>query len=150
MILKIEEIKKLLPHRTPFLFLDKVEIIKLGIKGIGYKRFLSDEFFFKGHFPNKPIVPGVILIETLAQTAGVVVAKSFNENEKKSVLFMNISKAKFRKPALPNDDLSFNVEYMNKVKSVYKFKGIVVNQSITICESEFTAMIVDKSSKEIF
>ena len=150
MILEIEEIKKLLPHRTPFLFLDRVEIIKLGINGVGYKKFLPEEFFFKGHFPNKPIVPGVILIETLAQTAGVVVAKSFADQDEKSVLFMNISKAKFRKPALPNDELSFKVDYMNKVRSVYKFRGIVFKQSIIICEAEFSAMIIDKSSKEIF
>ena len=150
MILEIEEIKKLLPHRIPFLFLDRVEIIELGINGVGYKKFLPEEFFFKGHFPNKPIVPGVILIETLAQTAGVVVAKSFADQDEKSVLFMNISKAKFRKPALPNDELSFKVDYMNKVRSVYKFKGIVFKQSIIICEAEFSAMIIDKSSKEIF
>ena len=150
MILEIDEIKKLLPHRIPFLFLDSVEIIKLGINGVGYKKFLPEEFFFKGHFPNKPIVPGVILIETLAQTAGVVVAKSFDDQDEKSVLFMNISKAKFRKPALPNDELSFKVDYMNKVRSVYKFKGIVFKQSIIICEAEFSAMIIDKSSKEIF
>ena len=150
MILEIEEIKKLLPHRIPFLFLDRVEIIELGINGVGYKKFLPEEFFFKGHFPNKPIVPGVILIETLAQTAGVVVAKSFADQDEKSVLFMNISKAKFRKPALPNDELSFKVDYMNKVRSVYKFRGIVFKQSIIICEAEFSAMIIDKSSKEIF
>ena len=77
MILHLDEIKKLLPHRTPFLFLDKVEIIEIGKKGTGYKKFLPNEFFFTGHFPESPIVPGVILIETLAQTAGVVVSKSF-------------------------------------------------------------------------
>ena len=67
---------KLLPHRDPFLFLDKCEIIEAAKKGIGYRKFLPNEFFFKGHFPSRPIVPGVILIETLAQTAGVVVSKS--------------------------------------------------------------------------
>ena len=103
MILLIDEIKKLLPHREPFLFIDKVEIIDVGKKGIGFKKFLDNEFFFLGHFPNNPIVPGVILIESLAQTAGVVVAKGYENEGKKSVLFMNISKAKFRKPVFPND-----------------------------------------------
>lgn len=149
MILLIDEIKKLLPHREPFLFIDKVEIIDVGKKGIGFKKFLDNEFFFLGHFPNNPIVPGVILIESLAQTAGVVVAKGYENEGKKSVLFMNISKAKFRKPVFPNDELIFHVEFINKVKFVYKFKGAVLKNSIKMCEAEFSAMIVDKSYDEI-
>ena len=149
MILHLDEIKKLLPHRTPFLFLDKVEIIEIGKKGTGYKKFLPNEFFFTGHFPKSPIVPGVILIETLAQTAGVVVSKGFNKTEQKSVLFMNISKAKFRKPAMPNDELLFEVEFLNNVRSVYKFKGTTLKNSVKICEAEFSAMIVNKSYREI-
>ena len=149
MIIDIEEIKILLPHRNPFLFLEKVEIFEVGKKGIGYKTFLSDEYFFKGHFPDMPIVPGVILIEALAQTAGVVVSKGFNNNEDKSVLFMNISKAKFRKPVLPNQMITFEVEYLNSVRSVYKFKGVAYKEKTIVCESEFSAMIIDKSSREI-
>ena len=107
MILNNDEIKNLLPHREPFLFIDKCEIIEVGIKGVGYRKFLPNEFFFKGHFPELPIVPGVILIEALAQTAGIVVSKSFAYEEDKSVLFMSVSDAKFRKPVLPNDAISF-------------------------------------------
>ena len=150
MILNIDEIKKLLPHRKPFLFLDKVEIDEIGIKGRGYRKFEINEYFFTGHFPNAPIVPGVILIETLAQTAGVVVAKGFEGKEEKSVLFMNISKAKFRKPVLPNDEIIFEVQFLNKVQTVYKFKGIALKNKIVVCEAEFSAMIVDKPNKEIF
>ena len=76
-------------------------------------QFLPSEYFFSGHFPNKPIVPGVILIEALAQTAGVVVAREFEKRQEKSVLFMSISKAKFRKPVLPNDEIVFEVKMMN-------------------------------------
>tara|TARA_Y100000590_G_scaffold379450_1_gene447093 strand:- start:32 stop:484 length:453 start_codon:yes stop_codon:yes gene_type:complete len=149
MIIDRDEIKLLLPHREPFLFLDKVEIIEIGKKGIGFKKFLPSEYFFKGHFPDNPIVPGVILIETLAQTAGIVVSKGFNNNEDKSVLFMNITKAKFRKPVLPNDMISFKVEFLNSVRSVYKFKGLALKETTIVCESEFSAMIVDKASTEI-
>tara|TARA_B100000686_G_C16692689_1_gene918615 strand:+ start:638 stop:1090 length:453 start_codon:yes stop_codon:yes gene_type:complete len=149
MILGSEEIKKLLPHRDPFLFLDKCEIIKLGEKGIGYRKFLPDEYFFKGHFPNQPIVPGVIIVETLAQTAGVVVSKTFDDSKNKSVLFTSISSSKFRKPVYPNDEISFEVEIQNKFKSVYKFCGIAKNTSNIVCEASFSAMIVDKSSEEI-
>jgi len=150
MILNKLEIKQLLPHREPFLFLDKCEIIEVGIKGIGYRKFLPSEFFFKGHFPELPIVPGVILIEALAQTAGAVVSKGFLTNEKKSVLFMSISSAKFRKPIMPNDEVTFNVDFLNKVKSVYKFYGEAKKESVKVCEAVFSAMIIDKESKEIF
>ena len=150
MIVKIDEIKKLLPHREPFLFVDKCEIIEVGIKGVGYRKFLPNEFFFKGHFPELPIVPGVILIEALAQTAGIVVSKTFDENEEDiSVLFMSVSDAKFRKPVLPNDDISFEVEKLNSVKSVYKFFGLAKKNSTKVCEAKFSAMITNKSSREI-
>ena len=78
MIIELDEIKKLLPHRKPFLFVDKCEIFEIGVKGTGYRKFISDEYFFTGHFPNMPIVPGVILVEALAQTAGIVVSKGFS------------------------------------------------------------------------
>ena len=84
MILNQEEIKNLLPHRKPFLFLDSVEILEIGIKGIGYKTFQKEEYFFEGHFPQMPIVPGVILVEALAQTAGIVVSYSFSKQSDKS------------------------------------------------------------------
>ena len=116
MIIDIEEIKLLLPHRYPFLFLDKCEIIEIGKKGVGHRKFLPNEYFFKGHFPNKPIVPGVVLIESLAQTAGVVVAKGFSSNSKNTVLFMSISNAKFRKPVIPNDTISLEVSILKNVK----------------------------------
>ncbi len=142
--LNLEDIKKLLPHRDPFLFIDKCKIIEVGKKGLGYRKFTSNEFFFKGHFPNNPIVPGVILVESLAQTAGVVVAKGFNSTNEKSVLFMSVSNAKFRKPVFQNDEVVFDVKIINSVKSVYKFYGQVIKENIKVCESTFSAMIVDK------
>ena len=151
MILNKEEIKSLIPHREPFLFLDKCNIIEIGFKGIGYRKFLHNEFFFKGHFPSMPIVPGVVIIEALAQTAGVVVSKQYSEQKNKTVLFLSISKAKFRKPVFPNEEISLEVNFVNKVKSVYKFHGIAFNQNAQkVCEVEFSAMITDKEHKEIF
>ena len=149
MIIDKKEIQKLLPHREPFLFLEKCEIIEIGKQGIGYRKFLPNEFFFKGHFPAMPIVPGVILIETLAQTAGVVVSKS-SEGSEKSVLFTSVSNAKFRKPVFPNDEVVFNVNYLKNVKSIYKFYGEAKKKSLIVCEATFSAMIINKSSTEIF
>ena len=142
-----EEIYKLLPHRDPFLFLDWCEIIEIGKEGTGYRKFLPEEYFFRGHFPNLPIVPGVILVESLAQTAGIVVAKGFENESDKSVLFTSVSNAKFRKPVIPNDEITFRVKYINHVRSIYKFSGEAKRDSEKICEAIFSAMIMDKSLK---
>ena len=144
MIIYIDEIMELIPHRKPFLFIDTCEIIKLGEEGIGNRIFLEDEYFFKGHFPNMPIVPGVILIESMAQTAGIVISKKYENYNDKSVLFMSVSKAKFRKPVYPNEKISFHVKFLNNVKSVYKFSGEAFKDDIKVCESEFSAMITYK------
>ena len=148
MILDREEIKKIIPHRNPFLFLDSIDIISKGIKGIGRVKFTEDYYFFEGHFPNNPIVPGVIIVEALAQAAGVVGGQMFTK-EDRSVLFTSVSDAKFRKPVLPNDDISFEVEKLKNVKSVYKFYGLAKNNSTKVCEAKFSAMIINKSSSEI-
>ena len=149
MIIDKQEILSLLPHRDPFLFVDKCEIIEMGKKAIGYKKFLPNEYFFPGHFPEQPIVPGVILIEALGQTSCIVIAKGFKNSNEKSVLFMSITKAKFRKPVLPNDEIIFEVNILNKVQSVYKFSGVALNNKTKVCEAEFTAMVKDQSIKEI-
>ena len=144
MKLDIEEIKKLLPHRHPFLFIDWCEIIEEGKEGRGYRKFLPEEYFFKGHFPNKPIVPGIILIEALAQTAGTVVSKGFSSQKDKSVLFMSISNAKFRKPVVPNDGIFFDVKIINSLKRVYRFYGEAKKGPEKVCEAVFSAMITEK------
>ena len=144
MIINIDEIKKLIPHRPPFLFLDKCEIYELGVKGSGFRIFQNHEYFFEGHFPDYPIVPGVILIEAMAQTAGVIVSKKYETFSDKSVLFMSVSKAKFRKPVTPKDKIRFYVEFINRVKNVYKFKGTAHHNDILVAESEFSAMITSK------
>ena len=144
MIIEIDEIINLIPHRHPFLFLDKCIITELGRNGLGYKLFSENEYFFKGHFPNMPIVPGVILVEAMAQTAGVIVSKKYEKFQDKSVLFMSLSKAKFRKPVLPKDNIRFDVKFKNSVRNVYKFIGNAYKEDIKVCEAEFSAMITYK------
>ena len=138
------EINVLIPHRPPFLFIDECEILEKGKKGIASRVFKDDEYFFQGHFPGNPIVPGVILVEALAQTAGVIVSASLTEYNEKSVLFMSINKAKFRKPVLPNEKIIFEVNFINSVKNVYKFLGIASKENILVSEAEFSAMITYK------
>ncbi len=144
MKLEINDIKKLIPHRDPFLFVDDCEILIPGEHGKSQKHFKNNEYFFEGHFPDNPIVPGVIIVEAMAQTAGIVVSYKLREYSEKSVLFMSVSKAKFRKPILPNDRVSFEVKIINKVRDVYKFNGVCLKDEIKVSEAEFSAMITYK------
>ena len=144
MILNIEEIKKLIPHRKPFLFIEECKVIKKGKIGESFRTFDETEYFFEGHFPNNPIVPGVVIVEAMAQTAGVVVSENLINNKDQSVLFMSITKAKFRKPVLPNYKIKFYVEMMNNIKNVYKFMGKAYYNDSLVAESEFSAMITTK------
>ena len=144
MILKIEDIKKLIPHRKPFLFIDECKIVSDGKSGTSHRTFNPNEYFFEGHFPNNPIVPGVVIVEAMAQTAGVVVAHSLKKADDQSVLFMSINKAKFRKPVLPNYKIQFYVELLNNIRNVYKFNGKAYYNESLVAESEFSAMITSK------
>ena len=144
MILSIDDIKKLIPHRSPFLFIEECKIITKGKIGESLRTFDSTEYFFEGHFPNNPIVPGVVIVEGMAQTAGVVVSDNMPKDEKKSVLFMSINKAKFRKPVFPNYKIRFYVEMLNNVRNVYKFSGKAYYEDNLVAESEFSAMITTK------
>ena len=144
MKLDIDEIKKLIPHRDPFLFVDTCEIIIPGEHGKSEKIFSKNEYFFKGHFPDNPILPGVIIVEAMAQTAGIVVSYKLKDFEEKSVLFMSVNKAKFRKPILPNDHIFFEVKFLNSVRDVYKFEGTCFKDNTKVSEAEFSAMITYK------
>ena len=144
MILKIDQIKNLIPHRKPFLFIEECKILQTGKIGESYRVFDINEYFFEGHFPNNPIVPGVVIVEAMAQTAGVVVSQSMSKDSNKNVLFMSINKAKFRKPVLPNYKIKFYVEMINNVKNVYKFMGKAYHNDSLVSESEFSAMITSK------
>ena len=144
MKLNTEEIKKLIPHRDPFLFVDNCEIITPGERGKSEKFFSANEYFFKGHFPKNPIVPGVIIVEAMAQTAGIVVSYKLKEFDDKSVLFMSVNRAKFRKPIFPNEKVLFEVNFVNSVRDVYKFEGTCYKEELKVCEAEFSAMITYK------
>ena len=144
MKLNTEEIKNLIPHRDPFLFVDTCEIIIPGEHAKSEKLFSANEYFFKGHFPGNPIVPGVIIVEAMAQTAGIVVSYKLKEFKDKSVLFMSVNKAKFRKPIFPDEIVSFEVKFINSVRDVYKFEGTCYKGDVKVSEAEFSAMITYK------
>ena len=142
-VYQIEEILKLLPHRYPFLLLDRLEVEIPGEKGMGLKNLTMNEEFFQGHFPGNPVMPGVLQIEAMAQTAGaIVVAGAGNVEKMPSVLFMSIDGVKFRKPVKPGDQMKMYVEKVQSRRNVFVFKGKAMVDDKVVSEAEFTAMII--------
>lgn len=143
-VYNIEEILKILPHRYPFLLLDRLEVEVPGEKGVGIKNVTMNEEFFQGHFPNNPVMPGVLQIEAMAQTAGaVVIAQDENyADTTKNVLFMAIDGVKFRKQVKPGDQLRMHVERIKARRNIFVFKAVAMVDEQIACEAELTAMIV--------
>lgn len=140
--LSIQDIMALIPHRYPFLLIDRVEGIQGTDEAIGIKNVTMNEPFFMGHFPGNPIMPGVLIVEAMAQTAGAIVAKHLShEDTQKSVLFMGIEKARFRKPVLPGHQLLLKVKKRQNRGAVWKYEGFAHVGDTLHAEATFTAMI---------
>ena len=141
--LNLNDIKKLIPHREPMILVDKVKIIKPFVSALGIKKINNNDHYFKGHFPNKPIMPGVFIIEALAQTASVLVMHSLKmKSENKLVYFMSLENAKFRKPVTPNSTLSLNVKIKQHRGLVWKFSGEAKVNNIKVADAVYSAMII--------
>jgi len=140
----INEILKMIPHRYPFLLVDKVDIIKQNEEAIGLKNITMNEPQFTGHFPENPVMPGVLIIEAMAQTAAVTVMSNQEEGHKKSVFFMSVENAKFRKPVLPGHQLKMHVVKEQERRNVYRFRGEATVDGVLHAEAVFTAMIFEE------
>ena len=142
--LTLKEIKKLIPHREPMLLIDKVKVVKHFEKAIGEKKIKNNDYYFKGHFPNKPIMPGVFIIEALAQTASVLVMHSLKKTaDNKLVYFLSLENAKFRKPVMPNSKLYLYVKKKQHRGKVWKFSGEAKVNNVKVAEAIYSAMIVE-------
>ncbi len=141
-MIDIKEILSLLPHRYPLLLVDRVIELVPETKAVGIKNVTINEPFFQGHFPNNPVMPGVLIVEAMAQVAGILAFKSGVEG--KSVYFMSIEKVKFRKPVLPGDQIRFEVSVSHKRGNVWKFSGNAFIDGKLVAEAEFTAMVSDR------
>ncbi|MDC0432888.1 3-hydroxyacyl-ACP dehydratase FabZ [bacterium] len=145
MQIDINRIKELIPHRYPFLLIDGIQTLTPDESATGIKNVSVNEPFFEGHFPDRPVMPGVLIIESMAQTAGcLVVASLGKESEGKLVYFMTIENARFRKPVVPGDRLVINVQKLRSRGSVFKFSGKAFVGEVLAAEATFSAMIVDK------
>lgn len=138
------EVMELIPHRPPFLMIDRVVEMVQRKSAVGIKNVTIDEPFFAGHFPSRPIFPGVLIIEAMAQTAGVLVVESLGEASRgKLVYFMTIENARFRKPVVPGDQIRLEVRVQRSRGPVWKFIGDAKVDGQTVAEATYSAMIMD-------
>ncbi len=143
--LDIERVKRMIPHRYPFLMVDRVVDIVADSHAVGIKSVSINEPYFQGHFPDRPVMPGVLIIEAMAQTAAVLVVHTLGSvSEGKLVYFMSIDNARFRKPVVPGDTLHVHVHKRQRRGPVWKFESEAKVDGTVVAEATFAAMIVDK------
>lgn len=141
-ILDIEEIKKCLPHRYPFLLVDRILEIELGKKIVGIKNVTVNEPFFEGHFPKRPVMPGVLIIEAMAQIGAVLAHKSTPAQAEGKFLYLaGIDKVRFRRPVSPGDQIVFELEILHQGSRACKMKGKAFVNKELVTEAELTAVL---------
>ena len=142
-VLDINEIRAILPHRYPFLLVDRiVELEEERIVGI--KNVTVNEPFFMGHFPNFPVMPGVLIIEALAQTAGILVLRSIPDRDSKLVFLVSVDYARFRKPVVPGDQLRLELKMMRRKGTVVKMAGRATVEGVLVAEAEVMCKLEDR------
>jgi len=144
----IRRILQMIPHRYPMLMVDRVIDMRLDHSAVGIKNVSINEPFFQGHFPSEPVMPGVLIVEAMAQTAAVLVVATYGqESEGKLVYFMSIDGVRFRRPVFPGDRLELHVEKVQSRASVWKFSGKAMVEGKVVSEATFAAMIRDKPAE---
>jgi 3-hydroxyacyl-[acyl-carrier-protein] dehydratase len=143
-MMNITEIMNKLPHRYPFLLVDRIIDIEPNISITGLKNVTINEPFFQGHFPGQPIMPGVLMVEAMAQVAGMLAFSSGVDAH--SVFFLSIEKAKFRKPVVPGDQLRMEIKVLQRRGNVWKFSGVAKVDDKVASEADFTAMVTSKEN----
>jgi 3-hydroxyacyl-[acyl-carrier-protein] dehydratase len=150
-VVDIMRIMELLPHRYPFLMVDRMVDVVLGQSAIGIKNVTIGEGYFQGHFPHVPMLPGVLVIETMAQTSAVLVTETLGGPEAGpfGVFFMSIEGAKFRRPVGPGDQLRVHVKIDRHRGTVWRFTGVARVDDVAVAEATWTAMVTDRSKQKL-
>ncbi len=149
MIMNVQDIAKLLPHRYPFLLVDRVVEFEAEKRLVAYKNVTANEEFFNGHFPGHPVMPGVLMLEALAQACAILAYKSVNLDPERWVVYlMSIDGAKFRKPVVPGDRLTLTVEVLRHKSNVWKQRGVATVDGQVVAEAEFLATVVEAKAIE--
>jgi len=143
-MLDVNEIMKLLPHRFPFLLVDRITEIEPGKKIVGLKNVTINEPFFPGHFPGHPVMPGVLIVEAMAQVAAILVYSFSDENKGKITYFVGIDNTKFRKPVVPGDQLRLELEVIGCRRGIYTFAGKAYVDGKLVTETELRATFADQ------
>lgn len=144
-VVDIARIMQAIPHRYPFLMIDRVVDVVPHVSAVGVKNVTINEFFFQGHFPHHPVMPGVLIIEAMAQTAAVLVVETLGpESAGKVVYFMSVEAAKFRRPVIPGDQLRIHVQKERNRGNVWKFHAVARVDEVAVAEATYAAMIMDK------
>lgn len=140
-----KEIQEILPHRYPFLLVDRILEMELGKRVVGIKNVTLNEPFFPGHFPGHPIMPGVLIVEAMAQVGGVLLMRSLNARaEKKVIYFTGIDRARFRRPAVPGDQIRMEVEILQLRRQMCRMKAAAYVDGTLVAEAELSSVVVDR------
>ena len=145
-VLDINEIRGILPHRYPFLLVDRIVELEAD-RVVGIKNVTANEPFFQGHFPDFPVMPGVLIIEAMAQAAGVLVLKTIPDRANKLVLLVAVENARFRKPVVPGDTLRMEMKVIKRKASVAKMAGVATVDGVVVAEAEVMCKLADKEEK---
>jgi 3-hydroxyacyl-[acyl-carrier-protein] dehydratase len=144
-MIEIKEIMNILPHAYPFLLVDRIIEVEPGKRIVGIKNVTYNEPFFPGHFPGRPIMPGVLIVEAMAQTAGLLVFNSLpQEQHEPQIYFLGIDNVRFRKPVIPGDQLRLELEITKHRQSIWGFKGKALVDGKLVAEAELLAMLGDE------
>jgi beta-hydroxyacyl-ACP dehydratase FabZ len=144
-MLDINEIMKLLPHRYPMLLVDRIlEIAEDGKRIIGLKNVSANEQFFQGHFPGAPVMPGVLIVEAMAQCAAVLFLREIEDRDRKLFLFGGVDKARFRKPVLPGDQLILECDVLQKRASTVRVRGTAKVGNVVVAEALLLSVMVER------
>jgi len=147
-VLNSTEIQKILPHRYPFLLVDKIVELEPRTRIVGIKQVTVNEEFFNGHFPGAPVMPGVLQIEALAQVGAILALREFADRESKIPFFTGIETARFRRPVVPGDTLRLEVTALRVGSKVQRMKGVATVDDQVACEAEILSIIADRTNEK--